>query len=181
MEGECKVGQAVSYWSDGVIALSRLPESSSCQQLTEWEDICAKKKKNSYLQWKTDKKLCRPFPACFLTGCREKQELFLLLNKITIVRFSLKLLWLSYNNIAAHLSVQKQRRGTHSKQLQGQESIWCYFCCTFSFKCYEYYSVNIISASKSHHWNKVYFSLCHVDHFALAFAETLSNAEMQSI
>lgn len=45
MEGECKVEQAVSYWSDGVIALSRLPESSTCQQLTEWEDIWKKKKK----------------------------------------------------------------------------------------------------------------------------------------
>lgn len=98
MEGECKVGQAVSYCSDGVIALSCLPESLPAANSWLNERIFVQKyiKKRSCLRWKTDT-ICAGFPLPGFLLAANKSMTFLLLNRANI-HFSLKWLWSSYNS-----------------------------------------------------------------------------------
>lgn len=132
MEGECKVGQAVSSWSDGVIALSRLPESSSW--LNEKIFVHGKKKFPLLKDWQN---LCRLFPAWFFISCQQKQDIFLLLNKTNIVHFSLKLLWLSYNNTGGPFECAEAARRNSFKTSVGSGIylVLCLTCVVYFFKC----------------------------------------------
>lgn len=109
MEGECKVGQAVSYCSDGVIALSCLPESLPAANSWLNERIFVQKKKEEVAFVERLTLSVQALPCLVSFWLPTKVGLFFFLTELILLIFA----WRGCDLlITAHLSAEAAERNS---------------------------------------------------------------------